>query len=193
MKLEKRETPLSDERVEAFRNSLMNDKHFDHIQVELIGQIYKDYDINVALTYDLAELSESKLNLFTQLDFHDINYVLNSMYNQTQLQIISQSTKDISLDWIEEHLPPSVPYKKMEWILVGISKGYSYFKDNVCYLVTNYRHEQIYEIYAGFESGVDVSIYDSSNIPASVMRTVRFALEQGLDVGKGNQSFNIRW
>ena len=184
MRFKKRETPLTDKEVDAFTESLMEVSEYDHAFINEIGEAYRKFDIS---KQDVANIHfaipTEIISLFYKVEFEDPNFVLNCDYNQTQIQIIHQSlSDDITLEWIEKHLPATVPYRKMEWVLVAISNGHSYFKDNIDTLVKDYDHDQLYELYAGAESKIDFIVYANPKIDARLMRAMRYCMEQGLEV-----------
>ena len=102
---------------------------------------------------------------------------LNPQLNATQMQLLLTGyAHNLTTEQLKPYFNPEIPYVKTNWVIAAFSEGF----DVTHYIENDYDKDQIYEIYAGKKDGVDVSVYDSIDIPAERMAIARHALVLGL-------------
>lgn len=103
---------------------------------------------------------------------------LNPELNATQMQILLTGySNGLTTQQLQPYFNPEIPYIKLNWYITGLIEGI----DLTEYDIEEYNKDQIYEIYAGKKDGIDISIYDKSDIPATKMAIIRHALVLGLN------------
>lgn len=102
---------------------------------------------------------------------------LNPELNATQMQLLLTGySHGLTTEQLQPYFNPEIPYVKTNWAISALSEGFSIDK----YINEGYNKDQIYEIYAGIKDGVDVTLYDSIDIPAERMAIARHAVVLGL-------------
>jgi len=104
---------------------------------------------------------------------------MNPELNATQMQVILTGySHGLTTEQLLPYFNPSIPYIKSNWAIAALVEGH----DMHSYIEAGYDEDQIYEIYSGFKSGVDVEKYDGLKISAEKMAVARHALEMGLEI-----------
>ena len=108
-----------------------------------------------------------------------IDGFLNPALNATQMQVLLTGySHGLTTEQLKPYFNPEIPYIKSNWAVTALIDGY----DMWSYIEKDYDKDQLYEIYAGKKDGIDVSVYDSIDIPAEKMAIAHHALVLGLKV-----------
>ena len=144
-------------------------------QLNVAKDIYDYIDGTLSDDDDEDELIAEKNAKYKNI----LNTILyKNKYNATQMQIIfimCKSEADVEL--IEVLMDNTIPYGIMDYVGKGIIDGH---KDMIKY-IKGYSLNQVYEIYAGYVEGVDVSLYADAEIPAEIMGVIRHLLQLGIN------------
>lgn len=106
--------------------------------------------------------------------------ILNPALNSTQMQILL-AAKNAGVDnsLLTPLTDPSLTYTKGNYISKALADGINMAKEIDFHMFDN---DQIYEIFAGMESGIDYHKYLDNTFSAEEMGIIRHALELGLEV-----------
>lgn len=108
----------------------------------------------------------------------DVTYIANPKLNATQMRLMLAGQQNkISVEKLTELINENIPYAVSNYTVQAAIDG----KDMSKY-THDYSPDQVYEIYAGITNGLDVSIYDKSDIDPATMGLIRHALEIGKTV-----------
>ena len=144
-------------------------------QLNVAKDIYDYIDGTLSDDDDEDELIAEKNAKYKNI----LNTILyKNKYNATQMQIIfimCKSEADVEL--IESLMDNTIPYGIMDYVGKGIIDGH---KDMIKY-IKGYSLNQVYEIYAGYVEGVDVSSYADVETPAEIMGVIRHLLQLGIN------------
>lgn len=101
---------------------------------------------------------------------------LNPNLNATQMQILLTGySHGLTSEQLRPFFNPEIPYVKSNWVITGLIEGF-----DLSDYIDDYDKDQLYEIYAGKKDGIDVSVYDKTDISAEKMAIARHALVLGL-------------
>ena len=131
------------------------------------------------IQYDAEQLQfiVSAFNFAEQNNDVYIEGFLNPELNATQMQLLFKGySNGLTTEQLKPYFNPDIPYIKTNWAITALSEGFDMTK----YIEEDYNKDQIYEIYAGKKDNIDISIYDSIDIPAERMAIARHALVLGL-------------
>lgn len=148
---------------------------------------------------ELEQYSADQLNFVEQCtkfygpesekpDAEFLDMIKNPELNVTQMQILfTVKQKGVSTEDIKYICSPFISYGKMNYAAQAMIDGFNIAKE---YNLNEFSIDQIYEIVAGFHSGVDYRLYADNRIPAKHMCVIRTALEVGYafryDANTGN-------
>ncbi len=136
----------------------------------------------------LFQFSADKLTMLEQAytkygpEAHDtdttfIDLISNPMLNISQMQILftakSQGVDSSKLQKISDH---NIPYGVMNYVAQAMIDGLDLTEE---INVLDFSIDQIYELVAGYHSGVDYRMYADNRIPAESMNIIRAGLEVG--------------
>jgi len=111
-----------------------------------------------------------------------ISAITNPKFNDTQMQLLDTARQnDIEGDELKRLMNPSLSYSKLNYLVQSLIDGYDIAKE---YNVDNLSIGQIYEIYAAFKSGIDISSYfspDNTELSDNQLAIMRHAAELGLN------------
>lgn len=142
---------------------------------------YPDYTVD-----DLEDFSADQLTVIKTAfekysgDQGFAGMIFNPELNSTQMQILL-AAKNAGVDnsLLTPLTDPSLTYTKGNYISKALADGINMAKEIDFHMFDN---DQIYEIFAGMESGIDYHKYLDNTFSAEEMGIIRHALELGLEV-----------
>lgn len=165
---------------------LRNPKHSSE-WINIASEIVADYDFTEEeLTPFNTDQLKVILNSAKKYGAEKTRNFAKPELNSTQMQIyFAGYDNNLDDEILQQFIKPEIPYNVSDYVVQAWIDGHDMRK----YL--DYDPEQIYEIFAGFVNGIDVSKYDDKNINAVIMGLIRHALECGFEVSEDDKSIII--
>ena len=168
---------------EALKDALLTNPKYDSGWIDNAVELICDFEYSEGCC---EEYTGEQLSILLQANkqYHDDDkfqiMINNPDLNTTQMTLlITAKSKGINTENLKIFADPNIPFSISNYALQAIIDGLDI--TNIID-ITEYTADQIYEIYAGFKTGVDYTKYISPIIPAEHMGLIRHALEIGLDV-----------
>ncbi len=177
----------NDEKKKVIMDQLAQNPKYDANWIDIAADLIANYEEEFDFDKNkLSKFSDSQLTIIKEAldkfgdDIEYLNLLTNFNLNITQMQIIhTAKTNNVSNEWIKIIANPELPYNKANYICQGMIDGY-----NMADIIDIFEYDvnQIFEILAGIETGVDYKLYLDSDIPAEKMGIIRHCLQLGLSI-----------
>lgn len=140
-------------------------------------------------TADLEELSTPQLALYNEIlgfdDKEKATKALNTLFvehkdlNATQMRLYWIGiTKGLTEEIMERFLDPTIPYAKSNFAIEAICKGFT----GITEYLDGFDANQVAEIYAGMQDGIDYKSYARPEFPSDLMNLIRHAMCTGYEL-----------
>lgn len=175
---------------------LVEGKDFDEEQLK---EIYSGVENNLVVDYANPSYDSYKMEVIKNALIHNVKI-------DYDFEIPSFTFRNKAINGFEQKINvipfllkyPNLNEDKIDVIIYGLTLNISNSKINY-YINQNFNIEELFEIFKGLESGVDVSIYAKPEYDERQMQEIREGLEQKLNVEiyltpkfTGNQMYEIR-
>ena len=171
------------------KNTLMENPKYDSGWIDNASELMANYEHteNFLSTYSAEQLS---ILIQANKDYPDDKEFLSIIYrpslNVSQMTILlTAKSKGIDNSIIQKYADPDMPYAKMNYALQAVSEGFNIHEE---FNLSEFNTDQVYEIYAGYITGVDYKVYANPNIEPKYMGLIRHAMELDMDVKFDSQS-----
>lgn len=167
---------------EEILRELQNNPNLSDPWISAVMAAIKDglIEYNENLTMYTADQIAEYANIKSHMDIlsdDDFSKLTNPNLNSSQMKIALVSLiNKIPSDIVWKIVAEDIPYSISNYVSQAYLEGFDMTK-----YVHGYTVDQVYQIYAGLKTGVDVTKYDYDTIPAEIMEFIRHALILGLD------------
>lgn len=150
-------------------STILNDYPEEDLTEEYLAQYDSD---QLSILINMLKYNKSSADHTIDLDIY-----AKPEFNDTQMHlfytVFSQAKGDFE-DLLEQIADPKYTYEKLNYVCNGIIAGL-----NLVDHIDDYDPTQLAALYAGFEAGVDIKVYDDNSIPGYMMDLMLHALQFG--------------